>query len=74
MKIIDLFHLSFENLKSRKSRIVFTTLGFSVAIGTILFLVSLGFGLQRNLLKKITTEESLLTLDIAPTKSQKFLG
>jgi len=70
MKIIDLFHLSFENLKSRKSRIVFTTLGFSVAIGTILFLVSLGFGLQRNLLKKITTEESLLTLDIAPAESE----
>ena len=70
MKVIDLFHLTFENLKSRKSRVLFTVLGFSVAIGTILFLVSLGFGLQRNLLQRVTTEESLLTLDIAPAESE----
>lgn len=69
MKKIDLFQLSLENFKSRKSRIVFTVLGFSIGIGAILFLVSLGFGLQKNLLEKITTAESLLTLDIAPAEN-----
>ncbi|MFH1657022.1 MAG: ABC transporter permease [bacterium] len=70
MKKIDLFRLSIENFKSRKSRIVFTVLGFSVGIGAILFLVSLGFGLQKNLLEKITTAESLLALDIAPAETK----
>ena len=70
MKLFDLIYLSFENFKSRKSRIIFTVLGVSVGIGAILFLVSLGFGLQKNLLEKITTEESLLTLDIAPTETE----
>ena len=69
MKIFDLFQLSLENFKSRKSRIVFTVLGFSIGIGAILFLVALGFGLQKNLLEKITTEESLLALDIASSES-----
>lgn len=64
MKILDLFFLTLENLKNRKSRVIFTILGVSVAIGTILFLVSLGYGLQKTLLQKITTEEALLTLDI----------
>lgn len=70
MKLFDLFHLSFENFKSRKSRIIFTVLGVSVGIAAILFLVSLGFGLQKSLLEKITTEESLLTLDIIPTETE----
>jgi len=70
MRLLDLFHLSLENFKSRKSRIIFTVLGVAVGIGAILFLVSLGFGLQKNLLEKITTEESLLTLDIAPTETK----
>jgi len=70
MKLFDLIYLSFENFKNRKSRIIFTVLGVSVGIGAILFLVSLGFGLQKNLLEKITTEESLLTLDIAPTETE----
>jgi putative ABC transport system permease protein len=64
MRTLDLFHLSSENLKTRKSRFLFTILGVSVGIGAILFLVSLGFGLQKILLEQITTKESLLTLDI----------
>ena len=73
MKVVDVIQLSFEDFKSRKSKVVFTTLGFSVAIGTILFLVSLGFGLQRNLLSKITTEESLLALDITPANNEAIV-
>ena len=67
MRIEDLLHLIFQNFRARKSRVVFTVLGVSVGIGAILFLVGLGFGLQKNLLEQITTAESLLTLDITPT-------
>ena len=69
IKLTDLFHLILENFKSRKLRIMFTVLGVSIGVGAILFLVSLGFGLQRNLLEKITTQESLLTFDVVPSES-----
>ena len=64
MKVFDLFYLSFQNFKNRKSRTLLTILGVAVGIGAILFLVSLGYGLQHMLLERITTEESLLTFDI----------
>jgi putative ABC transport system permease protein len=69
MKFLDLLYLSFQNFKNRKSRIILTILGVSVGIGTILFLVSLGYGLQALLLEKITTTESLLTLDVIPPEN-----
>jgi len=55
--------------KARPSRTILTVLGMSVGIGAILFLVSLGYGLQKTLLEKITTADSLLTLDISKVKS-----
>lgn len=42
-------------------------LGVAVAIAVVLSLVSFGYGLQKNILEKITTEESLLSLDIVPS-------
>ncbi|NTW26998.1 MAG: ABC transporter permease [Candidatus Moranbacteria bacterium] len=41
----------------------------SIGIAAILFLVSLGYGLQKTLLERITTSDSLLTLDISEAKS-----
>ena len=64
MRVKDLFEISFQNFNNRKSRIFFTILGVSVAIGAVLFLVSFGYGLQASLLEKITTTDSLLSLDV----------
>ena len=47
-----------------------TILGVGVGIGTILFLVSLGYGLQKMLLERITTQASLLTLDVVPPEAK----
>ncbi|MFH1713441.1 MAG: FtsX-like permease family protein [Candidatus Jacksonbacteria bacterium] len=49
-----------------KLRSLLTVLGIGIGIGTILFLVSLGQGLQKLLIERITTAEALLTLDITP--------
>jgi len=70
MKINDLLNISLQNFKNRKSRIFFTILGVSVAIGAVLFLVSFGYGLQASLLEKITTKESLLTLDVMSSDTE----
>ncbi len=69
MKFIDLFNLSTRMFKARTSRTLLTVLGMSVGIGAILFLVSLGYGLQKTLLERITTSDSLLTLDVSEAKS-----
>lgn len=70
MKFSDLLYVSFQNFKNRKSRVFFTILGVSVAIAVVLSLVSFGYGLQKNLLDQITTSDSLLSLDIAPSDPQ----
>lgn len=69
MKFYDLLKLSTRMFKARTSRTLLTVMGMGVGIGAILFLVSLGYGLQKTLLEKITTSDSLLTLDIAESKS-----
>ena len=69
MKFTDLFKLSTRMFKARTSRTLLTVLGMSIGIGAILFLVSLGYGLQKTLLERITTSDSLLTLDVSEAKS-----
>ncbi len=64
MHIYDILQLSTRVFKTNKLRTALTVLGIGVGIGTILFLVSLGFGLQKTILEKITTSDALLSLDI----------
>lgn len=64
MRFIDIIALSFSSFKNRTSRVVLTTLGVAVGIAVIMFLVSIGYGLQRTILSRITTSEALLTLDV----------
>lgn len=66
MKLRDTLSLSTRMFKTRKMRTFLTVLGVGVGIGTVLFLVSLGYGLQNVVLSKITTADSLLSLDVSP--------
>lgn len=69
MRFSDLFKLATRMFKARTSRTLLTVLGMSIGIGAILFLVSFGYGLQKTLLERITTSDSLLTLDVTEAKS-----
>ena len=69
MRFTDLFKLSTRMFKARTSRTLLTVLGMSIGIAAILFLVSLGYGLQKTLLERITTSDSLVTLDVSQAKS-----
>jgi ABC-type antimicrobial peptide transport system permease subunit len=64
MKVKDLLQFSFQSFKNRKSRVFFTVAGVAVGISVIIFLISLGYGLQNTILNRITTEEALLSLDV----------
>lgn len=70
MLLPDLLKLSTRMFKTRRMRTMLTILGLSVGIGAILFLVSLGYGLQKILIEKITNDDALLSLDVFPSKSE----
>jgi len=64
LSVKGLFKLSFRAFKSRSLRTILTTLGIGVGIGTVLFLVSLGFGLERILIEQIAkTNDSLYSME-----------
>lgn len=66
MKFKDQFTLATRMFKNKPLRTFLTILGVSVGIGTVLFLVSFGYGLQNVILGRITTADSLLSLDVSP--------
>ncbi|RJQ33497.1 MAG: ABC transporter permease [Actinobacteria bacterium] len=70
MKFFDLVFFSVSNLKRNKMRTVLTISGVVIGIGTIVFLVSLGFGLQELVIKKIASLEALTIIDVAAGKSE----
>ncbi|MFZ2167832.1 MAG: FtsX-like permease family protein [Minisyncoccia bacterium] len=63
IQFIDLIRLSLRIFKTKPTRTFLTILGMSVGISAVVFLVSLGYGLQYILLGKlITSQDSLITL------------
>lgn len=64
MRFLDLLKLSLRMFKARTMRTLLTVFGMSIGIAAILFLVSFGYGLQKTLLERITTSDSLVTLDV----------
>lgn len=68
MKLIDVFAISWRNLTANKMRSFLTIMGIGVGIGTIIFLVSLGYGLQELSIRKITSISSLTSLDVTPAQ------
>jgi len=73
MYIIDNIRIATRNFKTRKLRTFLTILGIGVGIATTLFLVSLGYGLQKVLLEKIATSDTLLTLDVTVENPEEKL-
>lgn len=64
LNIKDLFKLSLRVFKTKPLRTFLTILGMSFGIGAVLFLISLGYGLQYTLLGKlVATEDSLITME-----------
>ncbi len=71
----DLLKLSTRMFKARRGRTFLTILGMGIGFGAILFLVSLGYGLQNALLETITTSGALISLDVTPNEQDgKFLS
>ncbi len=57
-----------------KMRTLLTISGISVGISTIVFLVSLGYGLQELSIKRITNISSLTSLDVVPAQNTVIIN
>jgi putative ABC transport system permease protein len=69
MRLAYTFYLSLSNLKRRKLRGFLTVGGMAVGIALVVFLVSLGFGLQQMVVSKIADAEALSVLDVSKGES-----
>lgn len=70
MVLKDILSLSTRTFKTRPMRTCLTILGMSVGIGAVLFLVSLGYGLQETVLNRITNADALLSIDVSAGQSE----
>lgn len=70
MKLIDIFRMAMGNLKRNRMRTILTVAGVVVGIGAIVFLVSLGYGLQALLISKTANLEALTVIKVTPGKQE----
>jgi len=62
--------LSFRNLISNRLRTYLTIGGVIIGVGSIVFLVSLGFGLQKLVTSEVATLEEMKIIDVNPGNSE----
>lgn len=68
MRLIDIIRIAITNVKGNKTRSALTILGISVGIATIVFLVSLGYGLQDLSVKRIASIEAVNAVSVSAGK------
>jgi len=61
-----LINLAFNNLKIKKSRSLITIFGMSVGVGIIVYLLSLGYGIERLVISKVARLDELKMADVLP--------
>ena len=70
MKIIDTVRLTARIFRRRRLRTGLTILGVGVGMGAIVFLVSLGYGLQRIIIDQIAGSDAVYSLDVKSPDSE----
>ena len=61
---IYLIELAIRNLKSKKMRAIVTIGGMAVGVGAVVFLVSLGYGLERLVISRVAKLDELKIIDV----------
>jgi putative ABC transport system permease protein len=74
MRASDILGSGFGNLGRRKSRTVLTLVGVVIGVAALVLLISLGIGLQREVLKVFQGEDELLTIHVARLKPDTGKG
>ena len=72
MSFIQIIRTTWSNILGKRMRSLLTITGIAVGIATIVFLISLGYGLQSFSVKRISSIQSLSTLDVSQGKTANF--
>lgn len=70
VKASVLASIAYQNIMHKKLRTFLTVCGIAIGIGSIYFLLSLGFGLQQLVTNRVIGNQSIRTIDVTPTNSQ----
>ena len=65
-----LLKMAISNLLHKKLRSLLTVLGVMIGIGSIVFLVSIGLGLQKVVTERVIGSKSIKAIDVTSTKPQ----
>jgi ABC-type antimicrobial peptide transport system permease subunit len=69
MKLIDILRVAFSTFTNNKMRTILTILGVAIGISTIIFLVSIGYGLQQITIGDIQSIKALTSYDVSTGNS-----
>jgi ABC-type antimicrobial peptide transport system permease subunit len=70
---LDLIELSLKNMASKKTRTIVTIGGMTLGIATIVFLVSIGYGLQQLVISRVARLEEMKQTDVSPQPGAKVV-
>lgn len=69
---IDLVELSIRNMKAKRTRTIVTIGGMTIGIGMIVFLVSIGYGLQQMVITRVARLEEMRQADVTVQNGAKI--
>ena len=61
-----LINLAYNNLRTKKTRSLITIFGMSVGVGIIVYLLSLGYGIERLVISRVARLDELKMTDVIP--------
>lgn len=64
-----LINLAFKNLLAKKTRSFITMFGMAVGIGIIVFLLSLGYGIERLVISRVASLDELRMIDVSSSEN-----
>ena len=64
MRLYNLIYLAWKNLWLHRLRAILTIGGVTLGVGAIVFLVSIGFGLERLVTSQVANFEAFTTVDV----------
>ena len=69
---VDLIDLSLKNIWSKRARTIITVGGMAIGIGTIVFLVSVGYGLEKMVVSRVARLDEMKQIDTTPAISSNI--
>jgi len=68
----DLVDLSMQNMRAKKTRTLITIGGMAIGVGLIVFLVSVGYGLEKMVISRVARLDEMKQIEVTPAISSNI--